>query len=97
MASTEGGRVATVTRPPRSVSSSASPGRRASRDDITSVAPASSVSNTSATAASKENEANCRTRLVPSMPNRRACAYARLGTPRCGTITPLGVPVLPEV
>jgi hypothetical protein len=97
MASTEGGRVATVMRPRRSVSSSAAPGRSASRDASTSVAPVSSASNSSATAASNENEANCRTRLVPSMPKRRACAYARLGMPRWGTITPLGVPVLPEV
>src|SRR5947209_6046306 len=52
---------------------------------------------TSKAEASKLYEANCRQRLAAFTPNVIACAVARLLTPECWTIAPLGLPVEPEV
>jgi hypothetical protein len=94
-ARSEGGKVATVTASSRIIASSSGPA--CPRGAITSAAPLSSVCATSATPASKEKEANCSTRPPGSTPNASRCAAARFPIPRCGTTTPFGRPVDPEV
>ncbi len=64
---------------------------------MTRAAPVSQAPQNSATDASKLGEANCRTRLSPVTANRSACAAASPARPACGTTTPFGVPVEPEV
>jgi hypothetical protein len=63
----------------------------------TSAAPARKAINWSITEASKPLEENCSTRESWSMASRSAIAVPRLPRPACGTTTPLGMPVEPEV
>ena len=46
---------------------------------------------------SNPTDANCSTRLPTPIPNRSACAAARLDSPACVTATPFGTPVDPDV
>jgi hypothetical protein len=96
-ASAEGGRVATVTSSSWRRRRRSGPGARVSRVPSTSVAPAASAITISNTEASKLGEANWSTRSPASTPRSRACPRATLASPRCGTSTPLGRPVEPEV
>ena len=63
----------------------------------TSAAPAANAVQMSETEVSKLSEANCRTRLPAPMPNRPAWWLTSTAGPACGTTTPLGRPVEPEV
>ncbi len=96
-ASAEGVNLACVTRSLRSRARRSSPGIIASREATTSVAPLHSAVKRSSTDASKCSGAKKSTR-APS-PMRYAAVKARMAlhTPRCGTMTPLGRPVEPEV
>ncbi len=84
---------------PRSSSSarSASGEARVPASTGCSEAPASRYGQVSHTAASKLNEASCVARSAAVTPKARACQAHRLSSAACGTITPLGRPVEPEV
>ncbi len=60
---------------------------------ITTVPPASSGPKISSAAMSNESEVSSSIRSAEVKPR----PVTRFTTPRCGTITPLGVPVEPEV
>ena len=77
--------------------SSASPISTTPGAGMCSDAPCDSAISHSNTQASKLKDANCSTRLSCDTANRSACACSRLATPRCGTSTPFGRPVEPEV
>src|SRR5205085_11804847 len=68
----EGGTVSTLIRQSRSVRVKSAPVRTARRGGSTRVAPVKSVLKISETDASKESDANCRTRLVSVTSKRRA-------------------------
>src|SRR5690606_35108031 len=95
--STDGPIAMWVTRWRRVYSASGSPGTRRSAGTTTRVPPLSSPMHISQNATSKLGEANCSTRLLESTPTRSAWVASSLATPRCGTTTPLGLPVEPEV
>ncbi len=96
-ARTDGGRVAWVTRCSATSPARPAPGSRRAAGAMTRVAPVSQAPQISATDASKLGDANCRTRLPAVTVNRSACAAASPARPACGTTTPLGTPVEPEV
>ena len=95
-ASTVGGRQTTSMPAFATSSASGSPGARSASAASTRTAPVSSAVSSSQAAASKLNEANCSSR-VPSPTPKRSCSAASAATARCGTSTPLGRPVEPEV
>src|SRR5215475_2611118 len=66
-------------------------------DGMCSDAPLHRAITTSNTHASKLKDANCKTRLLGVTPRLNACAATRLLRPPCATMTPLGIPVEPEV
>ncbi len=61
------------------------------------VPPAVSVENTSETLTSKAGLENCRIRSSGVTENIRWKVVQKFATARWGTMTPLGVPVEPEV
>ena len=79
------------------ISSASSAPPRTCAGATTTVAPAPNPSSSSSTAASKLGEAACNTRAAGPTANRCANSAAKLPRPRCGTTTPLGRPVVPEV
>jgi hypothetical protein len=89
--------VTTVTRSSRSSVASGGPGSRSSRSPRTSVPPLSSAITISHTDMSNDSEASCSTRSPGPTPNISRSIAATGPTPRCGTTTPLGRPVEPEV
>ena len=59
--------------------------------------PAASGANISNTDTSKQADVDASTRDNPSHPNAAAAHHSRFTTLRCGTTTPLGRPVDPDV
>lgn len=59
--------------------------------------PGVNASSTSMIMASKLGEASCDTTQSGSVAIRSIRSAANGGTPRCGTATPLGLPVEPDV
>ncbi len=96
-ASTLGGTVAWVMSQRRSAAPSATWGGSPSAPGTTEAAPDSRAMHSSETAASKLSDAICRTRDSRVTANRSIWARARFPTPVCGTTTPLGRPVEPDV
>lgn len=68
-----------------------------SRCTITISAPAASGSITSGTAMSKDSVVTAAMRSLAPMPGSRCMVCIRFAAARCGTQTPLGLPVEPEV
>jgi hypothetical protein len=75
----------------------ASSERSRSAGTITRAAPEHNAINSSETAASKPTDANCNTREVGSTWKWAICATAKFTAPACGTATPFGTPVDPDV
>ncbi|GLY85078.1 hypothetical protein Airi02_030070 [Actinoallomurus iriomotensis] len=70
---------------------------RSAADATTSVPPATKVTATSRTDASKPNDANCSTRTPGPAPSTGPSASARFTSPPWVATTPFGRPVDPEV
>ena len=77
-------------------SASSSPGNRPA-GGFTSVPPAASTLAISPIATSNTGDTKRSSRVAGFSDSRSACAAARLASARCGTITPFGSPVEPEV
>ena len=73
------------------------PSIASSRLAITTVAPTVSGSWSSSTAISKDSVVTATSTSSAVMPGWRAMLVRKLTTARCGTTTPLGLPVEPEV
>ncbi|KOU04658.1 hypothetical protein ADK88_21300 [Streptomyces sp. NRRL F-2295] len=96
-ASAVGGRVTCVTSCSAQSAARSGPGISRSAGATTRVAPDRSPITISQAAASKLSAANCSTRLPGPTPNASRWARAREAMPPCGTTTPLGRPVEPDV
>jgi hypothetical protein len=81
----------------RTRSASAPGARSVARSAPWSAAPLVSARKISSTEASKLSDAAWSTRLRGPVPKLSRAAPMRLETPPCGTSTPLGCPVEPEV
>src|SRR5689334_10051947 len=92
-ANNDGTILADCTPEARIIAINAAGSARSASDATTSVPPLDNVAATSNTAASNPNDANCST--VPS--SIGAIRTARFTKPRCGTTTPFGTPVEPDV
>ena len=78
-------------------SASALPSVATSRCTICTSAPAASGSISSGTAMSKDSVVTAAQRSVATMPGCARMLSSRFAAARCGTHTPLGLPVEPEV
>ncbi|QSQ19551.1 hypothetical protein JY651_30085 [Pyxidicoccus parkwayensis] len=96
-ASTEGVNVTALMRCSRSRVRRGASGSSRSRGACTSVAPASSVANTSHTQASKPGDAYWSTRSLARKPWARTAASAVFVRPPWCSSVPFGVPVVPDV
>ncbi len=96
-ATRDGGRIMWVIRRSRRKSVSAGPATRTSSGASTSLPPTVSAMVSSNTATSKPTEANWSTRLSVLRSILSTAVAARLAMPSCGTTTPLGLPVEPDV
>src|SRR6266508_45364 len=96
-ASSDGTTLATVTPLAATIAASAADSERSGVVAIASVPPPPSTTAMSSTAASKLNDANCSATTPSATPSTGRIANARFTGPRCGTCTPLGRPVDPEV